>query len=59
LDSRSSAKVKVHPYPVKAFAEDSVRIHHSFLLVEMLGRILDEAQEGVYVRSIRVDDIAG
>jgi hypothetical protein len=29
------------------------------LLVEKLGRILDEAQEGVYVRSIRVADIAG
>ncbi len=43
--------------PVKALAEDCVRIHHSFLLVEYLECRWDETQEGVNKRGVCIDNI--
>jgi hypothetical protein len=42
---------------IKILPEDCVGIHHLFMLVELLDRRQDEAEEDVNKRSIHVDDV--
>ena len=43
--------------PVKTLAEDSVWIHHPFLLIEEFKCHWDEAKEGINEGGIHVDDV--